>query len=85
MNRIDRLFGLVTLLQAQRYVPAERLAAHFGISLRTVYRDLRALGEQGMPVSFEAGRGYCLVPGLLPAAGQLHEPRKPAPCCCSKP
>ncbi len=65
MNRIDRLFGLVTRLQAQRYVPAERLAAHFGISVRTVYRDLRALGEQGIPVSFEAGRGYCLVPGYF--------------------
>ena len=65
MNRIDRLFGLVTLLQAQRYVPAERLAVQFGISLRTVYRDIRALGEQGIPVSFEAGRGYCLVPGYF--------------------
>ena len=65
MNRIDRLFGMVTLLQARRYVPAERLAAHFGISLRTVYRDIRALDEQGIPVSFEAGRGYCLVPGYF--------------------
>ena len=65
MNRIDRLFGLVTLLQAQRYVPAGRLAAHFGLSLRTVYRDIRALGEQGIPVSFEAGRGYFLVPGYF--------------------
>ena len=65
MNRIDRLFGLVTLLQARRYVPAEHLAAHFGISVRTVYRDVRALGEQGIPVSFEAGRGYFLVPGYF--------------------
>ena len=65
MNRIDRLFGLVTLLQAQRYVPAERIAAHFGLSVRTVYRDIRALGEQGIPVSFEAGRGYFLVPGYF--------------------
>lgn len=65
MNRIDRLFGLVTLLQARRYVPAERLAEHFGISVRTVYRDMRALGEQGIPVSFEAGRGYFLVPGYF--------------------
>ena len=65
MNRIDRLFGLVTLLQAQRYVPAERLAAHFGISVRTVYRDIRALDEQGIPVSFEVGRGYFLVEGYF--------------------
>ena len=65
MNRIDRLFGMVTLLQARRYVPAERLAAHFGISVRTVYRDIRALDEQGIPVSFEAGRGYFLVQGYF--------------------
>ena len=70
MNRIDRLFGLVILLQARRYVPAERLAEHFGISVRTVYRDIRALGEQGILVSFEAGRGYVLVPGyFLPPVG----------------
>jgi predicted DNA-binding transcriptional regulator YafY len=65
MNRIDRLFGMVTLLQARRYVPAELLAEHFSISVRTVYRDMRALGEQGIPVSFEAGRGYFLVPGYF--------------------
>ncbi|RZK87647.1 MAG: YafY family transcriptional regulator, partial [Hymenobacter sp.] len=65
MNRIDRLFGLVTLLQAQRYVPAARIAAQFGLSVRTVYRDIRALGEQGIPVSFEAGRGYFLVQGYF--------------------
>jgi predicted DNA-binding transcriptional regulator YafY len=65
MNRIDRLFGMVTLLQARRYVPAERLAEHFSISVRTVYRDMRALGEQGIPVSFEARRGYFLVPGYF--------------------
>jgi predicted DNA-binding transcriptional regulator YafY len=65
MNRIDRLFGIVTLLQAQRYVPAERIATQFGISIRTVYRDIRALDEQGIPVSFELGRGYGLVPGYF--------------------
>lgn len=65
MNRIDRLFGLVTLLQARRYTPAEHIATHFGISVRTVYRDISALGEQGIPVGFEAGRGYFLVQGYF--------------------
>ena len=65
MNRIDRLFGITTLLQAQRYVPAERIAAQFGISVRTVYRDIKALGEQGIPISFEAQRGYFLVQGYF--------------------
>lgn len=65
MNRIDRLFGITTLLQARRYTSAEQLAAHFGISVRTVYRDIRALGEQGIPISFEAQRGYFLVAGFF--------------------
>jgi predicted DNA-binding transcriptional regulator YafY len=65
MNRIDRLFGMIILLQARRHVSAERLAEHFSISVRTVYRDIRALGEQGIPVSFEAGRGYFLVQGYF--------------------
>ncbi|PJJ60023.1 helix-turn-helix transcriptional regulator [Hymenobacter chitinivorans] len=65
MNRIDRLFGITTLLQAKKYVPAEQLAEQFGISVRTVYRDIKALGEQGIPVSFEQHKGYFLVQGYF--------------------
>ena len=69
MNRIDRLFGIITLLQAKKYVPVEQLAAQFDISVRTVYRDIKALSEQGIPLSFEPHRGYFLVPGyFLPPA-----------------
>lgn len=70
MNRVDRLFGITILLQARKYVPAERIAGQFHISVRTVYRDIKALAEQGIPVSFEVGRGYFLVPGyFLPPPG----------------
>jgi len=70
MNRVDRLFGITILLQARKYVPAERIAGQFNISVRTVYRDIKALAEQGIPVSFEVGRGYFLVPGyFLPPVG----------------
>lgn len=65
MNRIDRLFGMTTLLQAKKYVTAEQLAAQFGISIRTVYRDIKALGEQGIPVSFAQNQGYFLVQGYF--------------------
>ncbi len=65
MNRIDRLFGVLTLLQSQKYVPAATIAARFGISARTVYRDVRAICEQGIPVSFEPGRGYFVVQGYF--------------------
>lgn len=65
MNRIDRLFGITTMLQSKKYVPAEKIAEKFGISVRTVYRDIKALTEQGIPVSFEQSRGYFLVQGYF--------------------
>jgi len=65
MNRIDRLMGIVTTLQSRRYVTAEKLSAKFGISIRTVYRDIRALDELGIPVSFEQAKGYFIVEGYF--------------------
>ena len=65
MNRIDRLFGILTLLQSKKFVPAEKIAEKFGISVRTVYRDVKALCEQGIPVSFEQNRGYFVVQGFF--------------------
>ncbi len=63
MNRIDRLVATVLLLQSRRLIRALDIAEHFEISIRTVYRDLRALEEAGVPLSAEAGEGYSLVPG----------------------
>ena len=63
MNRIDRLTGMILLLQGQRVITAEQVAAHFEISVRTVYRDLSALGEAGVPIVAEAGIGYSLMRG----------------------
>ena len=65
MNRVDRLFGILTLLQSKKFVPAETIAAKFGISIRTVYRDVKALCEQGIPVSFEQGKGYFVAQGYF--------------------
>jgi len=65
MNRIDRLFGILTMLQAKKYVPAEKIADKFNISVRTVYRDIKALCEQGVPVSFEQHKGYFIVQGYF--------------------
>lgn len=65
MNRIDRLFGILTLLQSRKYITAEKIAERFDMSIRTVYRDIKALGEQGIPVSFEQHKGYYLVQGYF--------------------
>ena len=65
MNRIDRLFGILILLQSKKYVTAEKIANQYGISVRTVYRDMKALGEQGIPLSFEPNKGYYIVQGYF--------------------
>lgn len=65
MNRIDRLFGILTMLQSRKYIAAEKISERFSISIRTVYRDIKALQEQGIPVSFETNKGYFLVQGYF--------------------
>ncbi len=61
MNRIERLNAILIHLQSKRVVKASELADRFGISLRTVYRDVRALERAGVPIGAEAGVGYFLM------------------------
>ncbi|MBL9198896.1 MAG: YafY family transcriptional regulator [Opitutaceae bacterium] len=63
MNRTDRLVAMVMHLQGRRLVRAEDMAGHFSVSVRTIYRDIAALGEAGVPIAGEAGVGYSLVKG----------------------
>jgi predicted DNA-binding transcriptional regulator YafY len=63
MNRIDRLTAILIQLQSKRVVKAKEIAERFGVSLRTVYRDVRALEEAGVPLGAEAGVGYFLAEG----------------------
>ena len=63
MNRIDRLTAILIHLQTKRIVKAEEISGRFEISLRTVYRDVKALMEAGVPIGSEAGKGYFIVDG----------------------
>ncbi len=65
MNRTDRLLAIVLELQAKGWQRAEDLAARFEISKRTVYRDMQALSESGVPVMSVPGQGYALVEGYF--------------------
>ena len=68
MRRAERLFRLVAELRARGVSRAEDVAAHFEISVRTVYRDIAHLQASGLPIEGEAGVGYILRPGFdLPA------------------
>lgn len=57
--------GIVALLQSKKYATAEAIAERYHISLRTVYRDLRAMGEIGVPIGFEPGKGYFVANGYF--------------------
>jgi predicted DNA-binding transcriptional regulator YafY len=63
MNRIDRLTAILIQLQTKKVVRAQEIADRFEISLRTVYRDVQALMEAGVPIGSEAGKGYFIVDG----------------------
>lgn len=39
------------------------MAERFGVSLRTIYRDMRTLSEAGVPICGNSGIGYSLVEG----------------------
>jgi predicted DNA-binding transcriptional regulator YafY len=59
VNRIDRLYAVVEELRAAglRGRTARQLATHFEVSVRTIERDLSALGQAGVPLATKQGRG----------------------------
>lgn len=74
MNRIDRLFGVVTYIQSRRYTSLQQLAEKFEKSERTVFRDLRAITEMGLPLGFEPNKGYFITDGyFLPPVSFTNE------------
>lgn len=63
LKRLSRLTALLTLLQARQTISAQALAERFGVSLRTIYRDIRALEHSGVPVYTADGGGYAIMDG----------------------
>jgi len=62
-SRLSRLTAILNQLQAKRMVTATALAEKFGVSVRTIYRDIRSLEQSGVPVLTEEGKGYYLMEG----------------------
>lgn len=60
-KRISRLTAILTQLQTKRLLTATELAARFAVSVRTIYRDIRALEQAGIPILTEEGKGYKLM------------------------
>lgn len=66
MKRFDRLLAMALALSSRKRLRAEDLQREFGVSVRTVYRDLRALAEAGFPIEGTPGDGY-----TVPASTRL--------------
>lgn len=61
--RLSRLTAIITQLQSSRIVTAKQLADRHGVSIRTIYRDIRTIEKSGVPIVTEEGKGYSLMEG----------------------
>ena len=57
MMQSNRLFEIIYILLNKKSVPARELAEQFGVSTRTIYRDIDTLSLAGIPIYTEKGKG----------------------------
>lgn len=62
-SRLSRLTAIITQMQTKKIITAPMLADKFGVSVRTIYRDMRSLEAAGIPLMTEEGKGYSLLEG----------------------
>ncbi len=55
--QISRLFQIIYILLEKKFTTARELAEHFEVSIRTIYRDIDALCEAGIPIYASQGKG----------------------------
>jgi predicted DNA-binding transcriptional regulator YafY len=60
MTRTERLEKILMQLRDGALIRASDLAAMLGVSERTIWRDMAALADYGVPVEGERGVGYIL-------------------------
>ncbi len=65
MNKTERQLAIILELQRTNVVKAEDLAKKLETSVRTIYRDVQALSEAGVPIIGATGFGYSLVEGYF--------------------
>ena len=65
--QINRLFEIIYILLDKKSVTAKNLAERFGVSTRTIYRDVDTLSLAGIPVYTEKGKGggISLLPDFI--------------------
>jgi predicted DNA-binding transcriptional regulator YafY len=65
MNKTERQLAITLELQRTKLIRAEDLASQFETSVRTIYRDIQALSEAGVPIAGAPGHGYSLMEGYF--------------------
>ncbi|WP_042161503.1 helix-turn-helix transcriptional regulator [Paenibacillus gorillae] len=65
MNKTERQLAIMLELQRSKVLRAEDMASIFETSVRTIYRDIQALSEMGVPVLGSPGQGYSLIDGYF--------------------
>ncbi|MCD2491491.1 YafY family transcriptional regulator [Lacrimispora sp. NSJ-141] len=56
--QINRLFEIVYIMLDRRHITAKELARQFGVSVRTIYRDIDVLSSAGIPLyTVQGSRG----------------------------
>lgn len=75
MNRTERLLELLQILRSRRYpITAFSLSERLGISVRSIYRDIRTLQHQGVCIEGCAGIGYIVKSDFhLPPLNLSHD------------
>lgn len=63
ISRLSRLNAILLKLQSQAYVSVQQLAEQFAVSRRTIYRDITALEESGVPIVSLDRKGFTLMEG----------------------
>ncbi len=64
ISRVSRLSALLLKLQTRSKIKVTDLAESFRVSTRTIYRDLKALVEAGVPIVDYGNGGYGLMEGF---------------------
>lgn len=65
MNKTERQLAIILELQRNKALKAEDLAFKLETSVRTIYRDIQALSEAGVPLIGTPGFGYSLIEGYF--------------------
>lgn len=63
MQKIERLMGIILALKSKSKITAKELSEIFEVDIRTIYRDMQALGEMNVPIISYPGNegGYELL------------------------